>query len=447
MRMTVRFITACMIPVSAAALSGCMAPIEGMDAELVDTSSEAITTYQVGPGKPYANLQAVAGLLKPGDVVQVQGGTSYAGGVRLSKAGTATSKIKIVGVRVNGARPVLSGGTNSIEFAGNHYIFEGFEVTGGTSRCVYHHAHDITVRDTVIHDCPSHGLLGADSGSGSLTLEYSEVYRTGSGDTRHQIYMATDETAYPGAVFRMQHTYVHDGNGGNNEKSRAERNELYYNWIEGAYYHEVELIGPDGQSESLKREDSDVVGNVLYQGYTTRSHYAIRIGGDGTGQTYGRYRFLNNTVVMGNASTSAVFRAFDGIESVEMNNNALYRQGGGAVTVLNDSSAKWRAGRQVAGRNNWVTSGSSSIPSTWSSTKLGSNPGFVNVAGRDLSSSSTSPLRDMGTSTPAGVPGYPFPSPLAAAAFEPPRHLLPPLGGAVARVNVGVVDIGAYEGR
>ena len=71
--------------------------------------------------------------------------------------------------------------------------------------------------------------------------------------------MATDETAYPGAVFRMQHCYVHDANGGNNVKSRAERNEIYYNWIEGAYYHELELIGPDGQAESLKREDSDVV--------------------------------------------------------------------------------------------------------------------------------------------------------------------------------------------
>jgi hypothetical protein len=43
--------------------------------------------------------------------------------------------------------------------------------------------------------------------------------------------MATDQTAYPGAVFRMQHSYVHDANGGNNVKSRAERNEIYYNWI------------------------------------------------------------------------------------------------------------------------------------------------------------------------------------------------------------------------
>ena len=34
-------------------------------------------------------------------------------------------------------------------------------------------------------------------------------------------------------------------NGGNAVKSRAQRNEIYYNWIEGAVYHELELIGPD----------------------------------------------------------------------------------------------------------------------------------------------------------------------------------------------------------
>src|ERR1041384_8237829 len=60
--------------------------------------------------------------------------------------------------------------------------------------------------------------------------------------------MATDETAFPGAVFRMQHCYVHDGNGGNNVKTRAERNEIYYNWIEGAAYRAVELSGPAGPS-------------------------------------------------------------------------------------------------------------------------------------------------------------------------------------------------------
>jgi hypothetical protein len=257
--------------------------------------------------------------------------------------------------------------------------------------------------------------------------------------------MATDETAYPGAVFRMQYCYVHDGNGGNNVKSRAERNEIYFNWIEGAYYHDLELIGPDGQTEELRREDSDVVGNVVFQGYTTRSHPAIRIGGDGTGQTFGRYRFLNNTIVLGNATTAPAFRIFDGLESVEMHNNVLYRQGGGPVTVYTDGDAEWLSGRSISGRNNWTTSGSTSIPSTWTGTLTGSSPGFLDVAARNVKLASSSPLRDAGTSSPASLSGPAFPAPLAAAAFEPPLHVQPASGAAVQRVAQGAVDIGAYE--
>lgn len=425
-------------------LTGCVAPVEA-DTETVGDVSEALTTYEVGPGKAYATLQAVASLLKAGDTVKVYGGATYAGGVRFTNSGTATSKITILGVRVNGVRPVLSGSTTTVEFAGDHYVFQGFDVTAGSSRCVFHHADDITIRDSVIHDCPTHGLLGADADSGSLTLEYSEVHHCGSGDTHHQIYMATDETAHPGSVFRMQYNYVHDGLGGNNVKSRAERNEIYYNWVEGAYYYELELIGPDGQDEALAREDSDVVGNVLYQGYTTRTHYAVRIGGDGTGQTWGRYRFLNNSVVMGNASTSAVFRPFDGIESVELHNNVLYRQGGGAVTVFKDTDASWAGGRVVGGSNNWVTSGSSLVPSEWSNTRRGTSPGFNNVASRDLGLAASSPLRDAGNSTPTSPAGHAFPRPEASARYEPPRHAAQAVDTAVKRVLVGTVDIGAYE--
>ncbi|MCZ7679294.1 MAG: hypothetical protein M5U28_11265 [Sandaracinaceae bacterium] len=72
-----------------------------------------------------------------------------------------------------------------------------------------------------------------------MLLERVEVHHCGGGDRDHQIYMATDEVAYPGSVFRMQHCWVHDANSGNNVKSRAERNEIYSNWIEGAYYHEL----------------------------------------------------------------------------------------------------------------------------------------------------------------------------------------------------------------
>src|SRR5262249_49082478 len=143
-----------------------------------------------------------------------------------------------------------------------HYRFQGFEITGGTQRCLYHHGADLSVVDTLVHDCARQGILGADEDSGSLSLEYVEVYGCGAGDQAHQLYIATDEAAHPGSAFRMQHSFIHDGRGGNNVKSRAERNELAYNWIEGAFYHEVELIGPDGQDPARAREDSDVVGNV-----------------------------------------------------------------------------------------------------------------------------------------------------------------------------------------
>lgn len=389
--------------------------------------------YRVGAGQPFPDLQSVAEQLLPGDVVEVLGDATYAGGLVLRRPGTRDAKITIRGVRVNGRRPVIQGGKDSIEFAGNHYVFEGFEVTGGSFRCVFHHAHDITLRDTIIHDCPGHGVLGADSDSGSLLIEHSEVFRCGDGERRHQIYAATDQRAYPGAVFRMQHSYVHDALGGNNVKSRAGRSELYYNWIEGAFYHELELIGADGQPERLVREDADVVGNVLFQGHRSRSHFPIRVGGDGTGQSWGRYRFVNNTIILGEASRSAVFRVFHGVASIEMQNNVLYRLGAAPVTVLREVEARWESGRRITGANNWVTTGSLEIPPEWTGTIIGVDPGFADIRARNLAPRSDSPLRDRGV------------RPALPVEQEPPLHELVPPDRVRRRPAVGALDVGAYE--
>ncbi|WP_437734800.1 right-handed parallel beta-helix repeat-containing protein [Sorangium sp. So ce1335] len=408
---------------------------------LLAASPASAATYEVGRGKPYPSLAAVAPRLAAGDVVEVEGDATYPGDVFFKKSGTESQKITIRGVRVNGRRPVLSGGANTVIFGGNHYVFEGFEVTGGSSRCVFNKAHDVTIRDAAVHHCPGHGILGADSESGSLTLEYVEVYAAGSGDTRHPIYIATDEETRPGSVFRMRHCYVHDANGGNNVKSRAERNEIYYNWIEGAKYHEIELIGPDGQDEGLAREDSDVVGNVFVK---TGKHFVARVGGDGTGQTFGRFRFVNNTFLLAPGSNAAI-RMFDGIESVEMSNNVFYRRGGGGVEIYVDRSASWATGQAlIAGANNWVPSGSSSIPAAWTRTLQGADPGFVNVDALDLRPSAGSPLVDAGAGWTPSPAGRPFPRPLAAPRFAPARAVRA-ASGALSRPASGAVDIGAYE--
>ncbi|MGZ3423327.1 MAG: MYXO-CTERM sorting domain-containing protein [Polyangiales bacterium] len=408
---------------------------------LVSAQAEA-ATYQVGPTRTYKSPSAVAGMLKPGDVVEIDGGSTYTS-VLFDQNGTAGSKITIRGIKTGGKRPVISGGNNAIEAAGSHYVFEGLEITNGASRCFYHHADDVTLRDSVIHDCPKQGILGADNDSGSLLLEYSEVYKCGQGTQNHQIYMATDESVHPGSVFRMQFCYVHDANGGNNVKSRAERNEIYYNWIEGALYHELELIGPDpagGIAEGLKREDSDVVGNVLKKGV---DFSFVRTGGDGTGQSNGRYRFVNNTFI-GFGTGSTAFRIFDGIDSIEMHDNVFWRSGG-SFNITRTVEAVWVSGEQIAGQNNWIVTGSPAVPTEWTGTITGTDPGFTNPGSNDFTPKTGSALIDKGTTTTSGPAGHAFPSPLAMPLYHPPKRALIAVGSAEPRPVVGAIDIGAFE--
>jgi hypothetical protein len=410
------------------------------------------TLYQVGPDRSYETLQDVEDLLEPGDVVEVDGNETYPGGVWFQEHGTEAEPITIRGIRIDGKRPHLDGGNNTVELQGDWYLFEGFEVTGGASRCIYHHADHIVIRDVVVHDCPKQGILGADQDSGSLLLEHCEVYACGEGTQNHQIYMATDEVAHPGSVFRMQYCYVHDANGGNSVKSRAERNEIYYNWIEGAVYHELELIGPDPDGapenweEDTAREDSDVVGNVLWKSDADLGVFVTRVGGDGaggTGESNGRYRFVNNTILT--VSGSAVFRIFLGIESIEMHNNVIFRPTVGAPLVVRTAEASWVDGEKIAGSNNWVETGSSTVPTQWTGAITGADPGFADLGIGDLLPLAGSPLVGTANPSPATPEDFEISDPLFPPGYHPPLRTFQAVGDAQIRPVVGVLDIGAFE--
>ncbi len=431
-------------------------------------------TYQVGPGRPYATLPAAfsAVNLGPGDIVEVEpdsDGVYDVGtpGIVMddTDSGAPGNPVILRGIRVMGQRPHLRGGFNTIEFrSANHVVFEGFEISGtgntttGTFRCVYHHSHDLVIRDAYIHDCPRHGILGADNDSGSLTVEYSEIFNAGSNGGNHAIYMATDELVYPGSVFRLQHSYLHDSQfdaaviGGNLIKSRSERNEIYYNWLEGAFYHELELIGPDpagGVPENTEREDSDVVGNVIV--HTGDFGSVVRFGGDATGQSFGRYRVVNNTIVRRNPNndTPTVFRLFDGIESLEFHNNVIWREGGSSLTLVRAVEAVWSSGVRVTGSNNWIKTGfafnPSNLPNTVTGTLTGTTPGFADLATYDLSPGPGSPLLNAGTTTTVTPPNYDFPNTLFPPARQPPVRVAIPVGTAATRIPNGVIDLGAFE--
>ena len=179
------------------------------------------------------------------------------------------------------------------------------------------------------------------------------------------------------------------------------------------------------------REDSDVVGNVIIH---TNPDFGsvVRVGGDGSGQSKGRVRFVNNTFVLASGEDATVFRIFDGIQSVEMHNNVIDVSAGGTARIERTVEAVWTNGRQIHGSNNWIEAGSSFVPGAgeWSATLSGSNPGFTNAAAFDFTPLDQEPQ-------PAGVADAPL-------AIEGQRAV-DELAAAVARGADGFIDIGAFE--
>jgi hypothetical protein len=427
-------------------------------------------TYTVGPvGRDYTQLNTLfdTNNLAPGDIVEVDGSSLYASVVVGQDDGGAPGNPVIIRWRraAGATRPALQGGLNTIKFQrSNHVVFEGFEVRGGASACVFSEAHDVTVRDAVIHACPGHGILGADLNSGSFTLEYSEIYDAGSGTTKHPIYMQSDEIAYPGSVFRMRYNYVHNGNGGNLLKSRHERSEIHSNWFEGSAYQEIELIGPDCQTQAsgwtraTKREDAELLNNVIVHTSTLWPH-AIRLGGDLNGASDGRVRMVGNTIVFDRPGPATAVYVQLGLGSVEMHNNAIFQTGGAAPTILRENTIAdtpvcapfgtlpWSGARNVFGTRNWVQSTATFVPAEWTGTATGSAPGFRDAALRDFRPLASSPLRNAGINRPPSPVGFPMPWSLPIVQYDPPLRAKLEIGDQRARIPQGyfTVDIGALE--
>lgn len=440
----------------------------------------AAATYTVGPsGRQYTQLTALFNSasvnLQPGDVVLVDGNATYSGGIVVNEddGGAAGNPVTIRWRRDPGtSRPKIEGGAHSIKFQeSNHVVFEGFEVVGGTSSCVFNAANDVVVRDSVIHDCPAHGVLGADIGSGSLTLEYNEIYNAGQGTQRHAIYVASDEVAFPNSVFRMRYNYVHDGKGGNLLKSRHERNEIYYNWFEGAVYQEMELIGPDceaqadnpGWTPGLKAENSDVVGNVIIHTSTGWPN-ALRVGGDLNGRNMGHVRLVNNTILLDRSGSVNAILVQLGQGRLELHNNVFYQPKGSSPAIVRENPASdvdvpfcppldrepWVLGRKVTGSNNWVQNGAALVPSAseWSGTLRGENPASwsdSDIAQRLLRPKAGTALVDAANPAPPAPIGFPFPTPLLVPIQDPPFRIKLALGDQRVRGAANGLDIGAFE--
>jgi hypothetical protein len=177
----------------------------------------------------------------------------------------------------------------------------------------------------------------------------------------------------------------------------------------------------------------------------TSEWQAARIGGDGTGATGGRYRFVNNTVILAGPSDVAI-RLQEEVESLELHNNVFFKPGGGDAELVHESDMTWVGGGPgYTGSNNWVQDGWSAVPDTFVDTLRGADPGFRDLEAGDLRPAESSALVDGSAASLAGPSGHEFPSPLAVAQCLPPPRSLQAAGESISRSNSGGADIGAFE--
>ncbi|RKF14391.1 hypothetical protein DBZ36_17205 [Alginatibacterium sediminis] len=301
--------------------------------------------WQIGPSHQYQELEEVMSLVGPGDVVLIEGDATYKPFSIRGKNGTPDFPITIRGVEKNGRLPKFSGGTPKYNWTfslrdSHFWNVENIILEGG-GICYRHQSHGITFKNVIIRKC-GNGILGTDKDSGSLTLSGIQLSESGGkpkgSNWRHGIYMATDRDRYPNSIFRIENSLLYN-NLGNAIKSRAERTEVYNNWIETPEhkqsYYALELIGFDGYA-AIDGIEHDVVGNVLRINSPT---HTVRIGGDGTGSSRGPSRFVSNIFVFSQNYNSYVFRANHQLKSllVEGNIFAKAKVSDQAATLVFDS--------------------------------------------------------------------------------------------------------------
>jgi hypothetical protein len=152
-------------------------------------------TYRVGTSAA-ADFRQLSELpaLGPGDLVEIEGDLEYTGGVvfDFDWDGTAAMPITIRGLGIGASRPRIVGGMNTIELQGDHYVLESLDISAGSRRCVYHHADDITIRDSVVHDCMRQGIL-----SGQTTTRARSRSSASRSTTRAAAHRTTRSTWPP----------------------------------------------------------------------------------------------------------------------------------------------------------------------------------------------------------------------------------------------------------
>ena len=348
---------------------------------IVATPTAAANIYHVGPERDIKRLKTVASKLQPGDTVEIDPGT-YREVLKLAVDGTRDAPIIIRGVgktrsmfdaeglNVSGRGPIpraifqIEGAFIVIEHlefknARNGNNGAGIRLNGSTNALI---------RDCKISYCDM-GIQGGDRET--ATIEACDIGFNGTTEYNgysHNFYMTGNRVI-------VRNCHIHDSLYGQNFKSRAHYNELWYNWIVDSNEGEV---GPvDGKGET-DRPNSNVlmVGNIVVSKPNRTGNKAkyILFGSESGGSHDGTLYLFHNILIAGSPRNIFV-QLHDPYARAVIRNNIFY----GSNQIL----AYAQKPISVTGSHNQLPS-SANIPREFTDTITGTDPGFTDIDHRDF---------------------------------------------------------------
>lgn len=263
---------------------------------LAPLASVQAAVLAAGPGKPYAMPCAAFAAARPGDIVEIEGGTTYSGNVCV----ITVSNLTIRGVR---GRPKIDAAGQSAQgkavwvVSGSNVVVENVEIYGAkvpdkNGAAFRLEGTNFTLRNSFIHDNENGILCGANANS-NIVLENNDFGHNGDGSGQtHNVYIG----AIASLVFR--YNYAHDAVLGHNLKSRALVNTVIYN--------RFSTLGPAEQGSTVAGRPSYeidlpnggtayVIGNVIQQPAAYENSSLLSFGAEASSGTADALYIVNNT--------------------------------------------------------------------------------------------------------------------------------------------------------
>ncbi|MEO6907750.1 MAG: right-handed parallel beta-helix repeat-containing protein [Abditibacteriaceae bacterium] len=260
-------------------------------------------TYHVGAQRDIKTLSAISTRLLPGDVVDIDPGV-YHEVLKLLANGTADAPIIIRGIGT--ARPIFDAQDMNVsgrgpipraifQIEGEYLVIEHLEFKNARNgenaagiRLL--HSTNATIRDCAISNCDM-GIFGDDLQT--ATIENCDV---GFNSTKihngyaHNFYMSGNRVVVRGCR-------IHDCPFGQNFKSRAHYNELWYNVISNSNEGEVGIVDGKGDTDR-PNSNSLLVGNVIVSPPNrTGNHWKFVLFGSELGNAHNGTLFLFHNIL------------------------------------------------------------------------------------------------------------------------------------------------------